>query len=104
MPGPVEVDYRELLDAEGDVVGYVDPEGVAHEFPHVDGAPDVYPFAEAREHDKVRTRGDPILVPQSALFMLDDDAEAPVPESEGDEPELLLGEDLGEPDERDGTE
>lgn len=104
MPGPVEVDYRELLDAEGDVVGYVDPEDVAHEFPHVDGAPDHYPFAEAREHGKVRTRGDPILVPQSALFMLDEDAEAPVPESEGDGPERLLGEDVGEPEGRGETE
>lgn len=94
MTGPVEVDYRELLDAEGTVVGYVDPEGMAQEFPHVEGEPDRYPLEEARAHGKVRTTGDPILVPESALFMLDDDAEAPTLEPEADAPGLLLGEDV----------
>lgn len=72
MTGPVAVDYLELLDGEGAVVGYVDPDGVAHEFPHVDGEPDSYPFEDAGEHGKVRTTGEPILVPEGALFAFDD--------------------------------
>lgn len=94
MTGPVEVDYRELLDAEGTVVGYVDPEGVAHEFPHVEGEPTSYPFEGAREHGKVRTTGDPLLVPESALFLLDDDADAPDVDPGADATGLLLGEDV----------
>lgn len=92
MTGAVEVDYRELLDGEGTVVGYVDPEGVAHEFPHVEGEPDRYPLEEAREHGKVRTTGDPILVPESALFMLDEDADAP--DLDPDDGGPLLGDDV----------
>ncbi len=76
MTGAVEVDYLELLDAEGTVVGYVDPEGVAHEFPHVDGEPDTYPYDAAAEHGKVRTTGEPILVPESAMFVFDDEPTA----------------------------
>lgn len=71
--GLVEVEYRELLDGDEEVVGYIDPDGVAHEFSETEGQTDEYRIEQFEERDETRVAGDPILVPEYALSLFDGD-------------------------------
>lgn len=66
-----EVDHRELLDGEGTVVGYVDDDGIAHEFAFGEGEDEVYPLDSADNLGKTRTVGEPLIVPDGMADWLD---------------------------------
>ncbi len=70
--GMREVDHRELLDGDGDVVGFVDADGIAHEFAFgEDEVGEEYPFESAAELGKSRTRGEPIILPDGMAEWLE---------------------------------
>lgn len=69
--GLVEVEYRELLDGEEEVVGYIDPDGFVHEFGGSDGQTAEYPLEQLEDREETRVAGDPILVPEYALSLFD---------------------------------
>lgn len=70
--GLVEVEYRELLDGDDEVVGYIDPDGMAYEYQEGGGEPEVYEFATYDDPDAKRVEGDRILVPEYALSVFED--------------------------------
>lgn len=69
--GLVEVEYRELLDGDDEVVGYIDPDGVVHEFGGTEGQTAEYRVEQLDTRDERRVVGDPILVPEYALDLFD---------------------------------
>lgn len=69
--GLVEVEYRELLDGEEEVVGYIDPDGVVHEFGGTEDQTAEYRVEQLDDRDETRVAGDPILVPEYALSLFD---------------------------------
>lgn len=69
--GMTRIDHRELLDDEGEVVGYVDADGMAHEFVFEGGEEDVYPLEAAGDRGKVRTAGERIIVPDGMIGLFD---------------------------------
>lgn len=70
--GLVEVEYRELLDGDEEVIGYVDPDGIAHEYTAGSGEPEVYELASHDDPEGTRVEGDKILVPEFALSVFED--------------------------------
>lgn len=69
--GMTEVDHRELLDGDGQVIGYVDAEGMAHEFSFGPGEEEIYPLDAAADRGKSRAAGEPLLVPDGFANWLD---------------------------------
>lgn len=70
--GMTEVDHRELLDGDGEVIGYVDADGMAHEFAFKPGEEEeVYPLDDAADQGKSRAAGEPLLVPDGFADWLD---------------------------------
>lgn len=62
--GMREVEHHELLDGDGNVVGFVDADGIAHEFAFgEDEVGEEYPLESAAELGKSRTSGEPIILP-----------------------------------------
>lgn len=69
--GMTRIDHRELLDASGEVVGYVDADGVAHEFAFDNDEEEVYPLEEAADRDKTRIAGEPLILPEGMADLVE---------------------------------